>query len=112
MIQINKKSNRIKLSLKAIEMGKDLCIILTGGEAHLGSVTVGNSKIASETFSFKNHKEYIITEMSAEILKREYSGNFVISCGIHLDNIRKEEISDISNMCCEMIKELCLKINS
>jgi len=112
MIEINKKSNRIKLNLKAIEMGKDLCIILTGGEAHLGSVTVGNNESDGKTFSFKSHKEYIITEMSAEILKSKYLGNFVICCGIHLDNITKEEISEISNMCCEMIKELCLKINS
>jgi len=60
MIQINRKFNRIELNLTAIEMGKDLCIILTGGEAHLGSVTVGTKVINNETFSVKDHKEYVI----------------------------------------------------
>lgn len=110
MIEINRKSNRIELNLTAIETGKDMCIILTGGEAHIGSVTIGNYQVANETFSFKDHKEYVITEMMGEILKKEYSGNFVICCGIHIDNITKEEISDISNMTCEMTHELCTEL--
>lgn len=110
MIQINRIFNRIELNLAAIEMGKDLCIILTGGEVHLGSVTVGAKGINNETFLVKDHKEYIITEMLAEILKKEYPGSFVICCGIHIDNITKEEISDISNISCQMTEKLCSKL--
>ena len=110
MIQINRKFNRIELNLTAIEMGKDLCIILTGGEAHLGSVTVGAKGINNETFSVKDHKEYVITKMLAEILKKEYLGNFVICCGIHIDSISKEEISDIYNLSCQITAELCSKL--
>lgn len=109
MIQINSKHNRLELNLTAIKMGEDLCIILKGGEEHLGSVTVGNRE-SVETFSFKDHKEYIITEMMSEFIRKEYSGSLVICCGIHFDNITKNEISEISDMCFHMSKELCSKL--
>lgn len=111
MIKIYRTHNRIKLKLAAIEMGKDICIILTGGEVHLGSVTVGSIGMDNETTVIKNHKEYVITKMLGDILKKEYSGSFVICCGIHLDNITKEEISDITNMCCQMTKDLCSRLS-
>lgn len=111
MIEICRKLSRIELKLTAIEMGKDICIILTGGEVHLGSVTAGSIGMENETIKIKNHKEYVITEMLGDIIKKEYSGSFVICCGIHLDNIIKEEISETTNMCCQMTIDLCSRLN-
>lgn len=110
MIQINRKLNRIEIQLTAFEMGKDICVILTGGEAHLGSVTIGVQDYSSETFPIGTHKEYVITEMLGEILEKRYSGNFAICCGIHLDNITKEEISDIASLSCQIVEEMCLQL--
>lgn len=112
MIQINKKFNRIQLNLTAFDMGKDVCIVLTGGEPHLGSVTLGSKKLSTETFAIGDHKEYVLTEKLGKILKKEYLGNFVLCCGIHLDNIMKEEIEDIMNLSCQMIEELCSKLKA
>jgi hypothetical protein len=108
MIKISRKINRLEINLVAFNMGKDICIVLTGGDTpHLGAVTVGSPISSIETFTFENHKENIITKVIGEILNKEYTGNFVICCGIHLDNITKQEISMSLNLCSEMTIELC-----
>ncbi|WP_238916466.1 hypothetical protein [Clostridium sp. YIM B02555] len=108
MIKINRERNRVEINMIAIPMGKDICIIVTGGDTpHLGAVTTGSRISTNETFTFPNHKEGIITKMLGEILNKEYVGSFVLCCGIHLDNITKQEISDARNLCSEMIIELC-----
>lgn len=112
MIQINKELNRIQLKLIAFDMGKDMCIILTGGEPHVGSVTFGSKGISTETFVIGEHKEYVLTEKLGKILKERYLGTFVICCGVHLDNITKEEIAEIMNLSCQLIEELCLKLKA
>lgn len=111
MIIISKSFNRVELNLTAFEMGKDICVILTGGEEHLGSVTVGSPELCSETITIGSHKEYYITEKLGKILKKRHSGNYVICCGIHLDNITKDEISTIADLSCEMVEELCKRLN-
>lgn len=111
MIEIKKQFNRITIDLKGIKMGQDLCVILTGGERpHLGALTTGSSLVDLNTFTFEGHKENFVTEIVANILKKEYSGNFVVCCGIHLDDISKEEIESVLKMCKDMTSELCNKL--
>lgn len=113
MININKKVNRIEVNLTAFQMGKDLCVILTGGDTpHLGAITAASQSLSPETIVFDTHKENFVTEMIAKILRKEYEGNFVICCGIHLDDIEKQEISDVMDLCKNMIMELCDKLRS
>lgn len=111
MIAINKKNNRIEVNLTAFPMGKDLCVILTGGDRpHLGAITASSQSLDPKTIVFDTHKENFVTEMAAEILRKDYLENFVICCGIHLDNIDKTEIMDIMDLCRQMIIELCNKL--
>ncbi|WP_416176479.1 hypothetical protein [Clostridium sp.] len=42
--------------------------------------------------------------------KRAYSGNFLVCCGIHFDNITKQEIIQIKDLSLKMIGELCVKL--
>jgi hypothetical protein len=111
MIIIRKSFNRIELNLIAFEMGNDICVVLKGGEDHLGAVTVGSPELSSETIAIGSHKEYYITEKLSKILKKKHSGSYVICCGIHLDNITKDEISTIADLSCEMVEELCRRLN-
>ena len=54
MIEIKKEFKRIKINLKAIKMGEDLCVILTGGDKpHLGALTIGSSLVNLNTFTFQ-----------------------------------------------------------
>lgn len=111
MIKLTRKSKRIRLSLRAVKMGHDLCVIIMGGDTpHLGAVTTLSQTKNPETTRFDAHKEYHVTEMAAGILRQEYDGNVVVCCGIHLDNIEKQEIAEVMVMSEQMIIELCRRL--
>jgi 4-hydroxy-3-polyprenylbenzoate decarboxylase len=114
MIQINKRLNRIEINLTAIEMGKDLCVIITGGDTpHLGALTAGSQSFnPPQTIVFDSHKENHVTEMAAKLLRQEYAGNFVVCCGVHLDNIEPREITDVMDLCQQLMVELCDKLKN
>ena len=107
MIEITKSEGRWKISLQAIKMGPDLCVLITGGERpHLGALTYGSLDEPPRGFAFAGHKESIVTDMVSDILKRNFHGNFVVCCGIHLDNITSGEISAATDLCRELAEEL------
>lgn len=110
MIVIDKKLGRIKIKLQAIRMGQDLCVIITGGKEHIGAVTFSYDTEAN-TVAFGNHKENFVTQAVGDVLKDNYCGNFVICCGIHFDNITKEEIGLVKVLTLNITEELCLKLN-
>ena len=108
MLQLAGKRNRIEINLTALPMGvNDLCIVLTGGEAHLGAVTVAHSGAILETISINKHLEHILTKRLGEILNKELAGSFAICCGIHYDNITKQEIEDVMDIAHELVVDLC-----
>lgn len=109
MITINKEIGRIKIKLQAVKMGEDLCVIISGGKEHIGSITFSYEKEAN-TIAFGTHKEKFVTEAVGDVLNRKYSHNFVICCGIHFDNITKEEIECVKDLALKVTEELCLKI--
>ncbi len=113
MISLNREKNRIRLSLMAVPMGNDLCVIITGGDTpHLGAVTVVSDTKEPVTEVFAAHKDDHVTKLAAGILRREFGGNFAICCGVHLDNIEKQEIADVLEMSEQMVCELCRRLNA
>lgn len=110
MIVIDEELGRIKIKLQAIKMGQDLCIIITGGKEHIGAVTFSYDKEAN-TVAFGTHKENFVTQAASDILKDKYCGNFVICCGIHFDNITKEEIELVKVLTLKITEELCIRLN-
>lgn len=111
MIQIDRRKDRIRLRLIAVPMGRDLCVVITGGDTpHLGAVTVCADKKEPVTEVFASHKDHVVTELAAGILRGEYEGSFALCCGIHLDRIEKREIEDILEMSEQMVRELCRRL--
>lgn len=108
---------RVKINLKAILIGEDLCVIISGGDSpHIGCVTLSvprpslaDSRIISATTSVLNligHKDDEAAKYVSHMLSSELNKNVVVTCGIHLDNITKEEI----NITFELLKELTEKL--
>lgn len=95
MRTIKKSSGRIELEMQVIEMGDDCCVVLTGGEAHLGAVTAGSNAQGFETVRFGSHKEFAVTEYLQTVISKRFDGRFSICCGIHYDRITKEEIETV-----------------
>jgi hypothetical protein len=111
MIQLKKKHGRIEIEIAAYPMGRDLCVLITGGDTpHLGALTAASPETAPETIAFRDHKEFHVTEMAAERLRTAYGGNIAVCCGIHLDNIERQEIADVMTLTENLVGELCVRL--
>ena len=107
------EKGRIKINMKAIEIGEDLCVIISGGDSpHIGCVTLSvpraslsDKNINSATTSILNltgHKDDEAARYVSHTLSSRLNKNVVITCGIHVDNITNEEI----NITIGLLKEL------
>ncbi|WP_312093460.1 hypothetical protein [Niallia sp.] len=113
MIHREKKSGRIHVVLDAYFMGEDLLLFLSGGDRpHLGTITAGARLEPIQTIQLQQHKEFYITEELSILLRKQFSGNFAICGGVHLDNIQKEEITLLTDLCIELGKEVIDELTS
>jgi hypothetical protein len=117
MKDLNIEKGRVKLNLKAIEIGEDLCVIISGGDRpHIGCVTLSvprksleDENVISSTTSVLNmtgHKDDDAARYVAHELCSKLNKNIVITCGIHIDNITKEEIHVTIDLLKELTKQL------
>ena len=120
MQDLNIQKGRIKINMKAILIGEDLCVIISGGDCpHIGCVTLSvprpsllDESIISSTTSVLNlvgHKDdeaarYVSHELSSKLNK-----NVVVTCGIHIHNITAEEIKITINLLMELTETLIQK---
>lgn len=112
MIKLNRKIGRVNIDLKGTYVGEDLIIIISGGDRpHVGAVSYGgqgfeNKDFEKNTVVYGNHKEYIICQRFSQRIGEIFNGNYIISAGIHLDNITKEEIEIVKNLSEELLEEI------
>lgn len=85
---------RTELNYRISFFGNDLHIHIDGGSSHLGSISAAqNGKV--NTITFPEHKEHLLTDPLAKKLSMRFSGNVMVSAGVHLDIITKQEINEI-----------------
>lgn len=107
------EKDRIKINIKAITIGEDLIVIISGGDSpHIGCVTLStprpslsDARVISATTSVLNllgHKDDEVGRYVSHELSSRLNKNVVVTCGIHIDNITSEEIKITINL----IKEL------
>ncbi|WP_424685071.1 amino acid decarboxylase [Enterococcus sp.] len=93
-------------------IGKDLSIALVGGDTpHIGTVTWVSNNGASDTIRFPSHhgrfhKDDVLSEILIKQLQPLLPGNCVITAGIHVNGITKEQIDASFIMAEEIGKEL------
>jgi gallate decarboxylase subunit D len=104
MVQhLTAESGRIVITLEAITVGDDLCVIIYGGDnPHIGCVALSiprpslkDASIISTTTSVLNiigHKDDEVARYVSYPLSSKLNKNVVVTCGIHVDNITNEEI--------------------
>lgn len=103
MQDVTIESGRMKINMKAIAVGEDLCVIISGGDSpHIGCVTLSvprpslsDESIVSATTSVLNlvgHKDDEAARYVSHTLSAKLGKNAVVTCGIHVDNITNDEI--------------------
>lgn len=108
-------SGIIDLTAQLAEAGNDLSLTVTGGEAHIGSVSIaiprpsltgsGMSSTVS-TFNLTGHKDNIVGDMIAGALAKELGKTCVVSCGIHIDNADADTIGDITTLANKLLESI------
>lgn len=107
MIHKEKIHGRIHVKLDAFFMGEDLLVMITGGDRpHLGTITAGARLEPIQTIQLQTHKEFYITEEVSVFLRKQFSGNFAICSGVHVDDIQKDEINLLTDLCVDLGKDL------
>ncbi len=91
-----------QISCEVVQMGKDYTICVWGGDTpHIGSTVMSvarpslNSADVSVTSSVINgigHKDEYVARKFAEAVAKKKNCTAVCTCGIHIDNITKEQL--------------------
>lgn len=90
-------------------IGDDILVIITGGDEHIGGVSLlENSSFV--TIGKKNHKDTIITKMIAPIIFDAVKKDVLVVCGIHLDDATKEDIDILTCNTKKCVEELLKEI--
>jgi hypothetical protein len=104
---------RIKINIKAITVGQDLCIIISGGDSpHIGCVTLsiprlsladtGRTSATTSVLNLVGHKDDHAASYVSNVLAAKLNKNVVVTGGIHVDKITPEEI----RLTMELLKRL------
>ncbi len=63
MIKLETHYQDITIRLEALFAGNDLCVLITGGDAHIGAISIYSKVEGIQTISLKHHKDHVIGEM-------------------------------------------------
>lgn len=94
MKKINIGSGRTAMHYTFEKYSNDISVHIDGGCSHIGSVSMAEGDFL-KTVSFETHKEHFLTEPLAKALADKFGCRVVVTAGVHLDNITREEISII-----------------
>lgn len=109
---IERNFGRVKLILSWERIGKDYCVKLSGGTAHVGAVALGifdsiSGRASSSVITAPGHREDELALKGARKISQALLLTTVFIVGIHIDAISKKEIDDIISTSEDMIDELC-----
>jgi gallate decarboxylase subunit D len=109
----------IMIEARAVWLGQDLLVILTGGKAHIGAVAVFPTTLEdapNETtrglsvISVPGHREDVVVEGMAENLSRRLKRTVAIVAGMHWDNLGKDGIDTAVSICAKLEERMALEL--
>lgn len=111
MIEINRSLFGHSISVAAIPAGLDWNIAVTGGcSPHVGSVSLAehiNGTVQLRTLSRNTHMDHFIGDYFAKELSTRLRCTVCVSCGIHFDNLTKDDINEIILISNSLLSDLC-----
>lgn len=105
-----------EISAAAKKAGPDWLVTVTGGcLPHIGSTTIAEYKDGSAqmyTILREGHRDNVVGEMFAQEICLRTKETVCVSCGIHYDDVSKEEILQIVAASGELLNRLLEEIGS
>ena len=116
-----KMQERLNIRMEAVSMGDDYCLIITGGDRpHLGAVALSTprpslsdpGKISASTsvLTLVGHKEDEVARKIAHQFAARLNCHVVVACGVHLEQVTRDELIIMEQMMTELAEELLEKL--
>lgn len=115
-------ANGYTVFCQVVPMGQDYTICVWGGDTpHIGSVVMSVARpsltgegtgVTSSVINGMGHKDEYVARKFAEATAVKYNCTAVCACGIHIDNITKEQLKEIADICDRLITQLMRKLQN
>jgi hypothetical protein len=104
-------SGRTKVSLSIQRIGKDIIVCIFNENGHLGAVAVADychaeDRVSTSVITRLGHKDDTVACNAAYKLCRRLKAPVCAIAGIHLDDITKEEIIQITQNCDRLVERI------
>ena len=108
-------SGIIDLTARLVMAGGDISLTVTGGDAHIGSVSVGiprpsltgsGMSATVSTFNLTGHMDDLVGDMLAKQIASFTGKTCVVCCGIHVDNADRDTINGITELASNLLETL------
>jgi hypothetical protein len=116
VIELSLSRGRVTLRLTVNRLGADLAVTLSGGDRpHIGAVAVSqprpaDTKATTSVIAILGHREDELARAMAARLAVVTQGIVCVTCGIHVDRIRPDEIEEVHRMSEELVDELLKRL--
>jgi hypothetical protein len=110
---LSNTSGRLSITLRSMEVGSDLLVVITGGKAHIGATAVGitcGGLASASVITVPAHREDRVVKSAAEKLAKALDRSVVVVAGIHYDAITKDEIDESLRLCDELVNALAVEL--
>lgn len=77
-------------------IGKDLLVIITAGDQHIGGISLRENNSFSSMHKV-GHKDDLVSKMAASLIYDKIRKDTLVICGIHLDNATQSDIDILVN---------------
>ena len=114
---LNEGEGRTRVSLLAEDVGDDQMVLLYNENAHIGAVSVGeydftNQRASVSVLTRLGHKDDSIAQKAAYAISKLTRKTACVVAGIHLDNITKDEIAQITDNATYLVEQLIRSISA
>jgi hypothetical protein len=98
--------NGIRVDSDVFKVGNDWLIVVSGGDKpHIGAISFGN-KEEENNIALLTHKELAVTQLIYQKLIDLCPENLLVTGGIHIDYISKQQILLVLELCEELSGQL------
>jgi len=121
MIKIIEGKNKYKVKLTAVSSGKELTVVISGGEKpHIGAIAISiprhsledSNKVSASTsvFTLVGHKEDELSKQIAENITKVTEKVTVTIVGLHIDKATAQDIECLIQNTQKVVDKLIIKL--
>ncbi|HKL25253.1 MAG TPA: hypothetical protein VJ910_03405 [Desulfuromonadales bacterium] len=119
----SKRKGRIEVHLRGSRVGKDLHLAIFGGDRpHIGAVAMSyphpglkvpdRFEVTTSVLTVTGHKEDLLARHAAHRIAGATGCTTSVSCGIHVDQITRQEIRTVQRLVDRLVDDLVTRLQA